>query len=114
MSWHALGGKRGQTLRFRCRVGDAFTADAMLEDQRLDVERALWAAMRVLEENPELSTRLTTRARKGGHAFARKRYEGRAEESKRNARIIRELLNIPQVPRPARPLEEAEEEASAD
>jgi two-component system chemotaxis response regulator CheB len=101
--------EEGATLRFRCRVGHSFTADTMLEDQSLDVERALWAALRVLEEHAEMSVRLATRARNGGHGHAHRRYSARAEEAVHNASVLRTLLvGASQEPRPARPLSEAE------
>jgi two-component system chemotaxis response regulator CheB len=103
--WEA---EEGGTIRFRCRVGHAFTADTMLADQGLDVERALWAALRVLEENSELSARLAEKARTGGRQHAEKRYSERAEESKFNATLLRQLLTHgSQEPKPARPLDQA-------
>ena len=106
----------GNTLRFRCRVGHSFTADSMLQDQSLDVERALWAALRVLEENTDLSVRMATRARHTGRVHAEKRYSERSEESRRNAVILRDLLTSGrrQEPSPARSLDEVDEQATAD
>jgi two-component system, chemotaxis family, protein-glutamate methylesterase/glutaminase len=106
--------EEGGTLRFRCRVGHAFTADTMLEDQGVDVERALWAALRVLEENSELSTRLAEKARVSGRQQAEKRYSERASESIYNATLLRQLLTKGvQEPKPARPLDEALREAES-
>jgi two-component system chemotaxis response regulator CheB len=108
--------EEGDTLRFRCRVGHAFTADIMLHDQDLDVERALWAALRVLEENADLSTRLASRAQNKGFHQTERRYMIRAEESGRNARVLRELLTggDRQEPRPARSLDDVDQQISAD
>lgn len=106
--------EEGRILKFRCRVGHSFTADTMLADQSLDVERALWAALRVLEENGELSTRLAARARKDGHTYAHRRYADKAEEAGRNATALRELLvHGRQEPRPERSLDEAKADAKA-
>ena len=106
----------GGTLRFKCRVGHAFTADTMLEDQSHDVERALWAALRVLEENADLSIRMAARARRAGRVHAERKYSDRSSESHRNAAVLRELLTSgrKQEPAPARPIEEVDEQASAD
>ncbi len=106
--------EEGNILKFKCRVGHAFTADTMLADQGVDVERALWAALRVMEEHGELSTRLAARARKNGLSYAEKLYSERAEEATSNASVLRELLvNGRQEPRPARPLDLAEKEADS-
>jgi two-component system, chemotaxis family, protein-glutamate methylesterase/glutaminase len=104
----------GGTLRFRCRVGHAFTADSMLQDQQLEVERALWAALRVLEENHDLSTRLAARARVKGFRQTERNYDIRAQESHRNALVLCELLTGGrQEPKPARSLEAVDQQASA-
>ena len=109
--------EEGGTLKFRCRVGHAYTADSMLEEQNMDVERALWAALRSLEENAELSHRLADRARNGGLVNSERRYKDRARESFVNAKVLRELLTgakqVP-APAPARPMHKLDEELSAD
>ncbi len=107
--------EEGGTLRFRCRVGHAYTADSMLEEQNLDVERALWAALRTLEENTELSHRLADRAHGHGFVNSERRYRERARESYTNAKVLRRLLTgAAQVPAPARAIQRPDEEMSAD
>lgn len=107
--------EEGGTLQFRCRVGHAYTADSMLEEQNMDVERALWAALRTLEENTELSHRLADRARHNGFVNTERRYMDRARESFVNAKVLRELLTgSRQVPAPARPMQDLDREISAD
>lgn len=107
--------EEGGTLRFKCRVGHAYTADTMLQEQNMDVERALWAALRTLEENTELSHRLAQRSRDHGFPHSEQRYLERARESFINANVLRQLLTGgKQVPEPARPMEDPGEEISAD
>jgi two-component system chemotaxis response regulator CheB len=48
----------GEFRHFRCLVGHAFSLDSLLGEQTEDVERALWAAVRSLEEGAALSRRL--------------------------------------------------------
>lgn len=43
---------------FRCRVGHLYSPESLLVDQSESVEKALWAAIRNLEEQAELSERL--------------------------------------------------------
>jgi len=45
-------------LRFRRRVGHAYTASHLRAEQRFVVETALWAALRALEESASLYRRL--------------------------------------------------------
>src|SRR5581483_8751225 len=49
-------------LRFRCRVGHAFTARHLDAQQRHAIETALWAALRALEESASLYRRMADRA----------------------------------------------------
>ncbi|HEX4386565.1 MAG TPA: chemotaxis protein CheB, partial [Myxococcales bacterium] len=53
----------GKLTRFRCRVGHAYNPESLQHAQALDLESALWAALRALEEQSELARRLATRAR---------------------------------------------------
>jgi two-component system chemotaxis response regulator CheB len=52
----------GATLRFRCRVGHAFTGNTMLAQQGDTLESALWAAARALEERRDLLRRMARRS----------------------------------------------------
>jgi len=52
----------GDLLLFRCRVGHAFSADALVAQQAESLEAALWTALRALEEHAALNRRLAARA----------------------------------------------------
>jgi len=54
--------EEGKLLRFRCRVGHAYTAEALRTALSDSVEEALWAAMRTLEEKAALLRRIGARA----------------------------------------------------
>lgn len=43
---------------FRCHVGHAFSLEALVQEQTDEMERTLWAAVRVLEESATLSKRI--------------------------------------------------------
>ena len=45
--------EEGELVRFRCRVGHAYSPESLHVDQNHAVERALWAAIRGLEEHAE-------------------------------------------------------------
>lgn len=81
-----------EVLRFRCRVGHAFTADSLSAEQNEAVESALWAAMRALEEGASLAYRLADRAKEGKRERMVKRYMERAKDKEQQAGVLRKLL----------------------
>ncbi len=84
--------EEGGLLRFACRVGHAFSGESMLEDQGEATERALWAAMRSLEERADLAGRMMHRARQKGHEFAEQMFRERMNEARHNTDVLRALL----------------------
>ena len=78
--------------RYRCRVGHAWTLDSLLDEQHDDLERSLWAAVRVLEERVALLGRLGARARDRGHTRATERYADETAAVTAEAARLRELL----------------------
>lgn len=79
-------------LRFRCRVGHAFTAQHLDASQRHATEAALWAALRALEESASLYRRMAKRAADSRHHEAKTTYEERMLDTSENARILRNFL----------------------
>jgi two-component system, chemotaxis family, protein-glutamate methylesterase/glutaminase len=83
----------GKVLRFRCRIGHAFGLASLAADQQEGIEAALWAAIRSLEEQASLNSRLATRARDRGHVRTAASFDGRAEAARDHAKKVREVLN---------------------
>jgi two-component system chemotaxis response regulator CheB len=88
-------------LRFRCRVGHAYSSDSLLAEQSEALEDALWSALRALEESGTLADRMARRARENNQNLVAMRYEKRAKSVKQQAEIIRQVLlqgtsNIPE------------------
>jgi two-component system chemotaxis response regulator CheB len=79
-------------LRFRCRVGHAWGADNLLQQQGFSVESALWVALRTLEEKADLSRRLAERAAVEGRKLTRDKFMQAAEETLTSAQAIKHLL----------------------
>src|SRR5262249_36659841 len=79
-------------IRFECRVGHAYSPEAMREAADDDVERSLWIALRALEETAALDQRLADlsahRKRESAHSF----YRQKAHDRKRHATVLREFL----------------------
>jgi two-component system chemotaxis response regulator CheB len=79
-------------LRYRCRVGHAFTAKYLEAEQRHAIESALWAALRALEESISLSNRLAKRAEDWKQAALYDLYQERAVAKEKHAKILRDFL----------------------
>lgn len=85
----------GGLLRFRCRVGHAWSASALAVEQSQTVDRALWMAVRSLEERAALNRQLADRAEERGNILTRQRYVERATEAAQSAAVVRSLLTEP-------------------
>ena len=79
-------------LRFRCQIGHGFTAEALIEAHKDNVEEALEVAMRVMEERFELVARLARNAHAQGRAAVAGLYEEREKEYGTYATILRRAL----------------------
>ncbi|HEV7223278.1 MAG TPA: chemotaxis protein CheB [Pirellulales bacterium] len=79
-------------ISFRCHVGHAFNGESLLEYHSQKVESALWTALRVLEEHAELQRRMAVRAESQQLAAAARQFHRRADDSKRQAAVLRDAL----------------------
>lgn len=84
--------KEGDMLRFRCRVGHIYSPESLHADQNVAVEKALWAAIRSLEEHAEFSERLASRSQSQKRARLAARFSQKAQASRDDAGVLRELL----------------------
>jgi len=78
--------------RFRCRVGHAWSPDALAAEQAQALEGALWMALRGLEERAALSRRMGERAEQRGHRLSARTFHMRHDEARNAAEILRQLL----------------------
>jgi two-component system chemotaxis response regulator CheB len=85
----------GGDLRFRCRVGHAYTPRALLTAGDHRLEDALWAALRALEEQESLARRMSERSWAGVGERTRDRLRERMTEAHRRAEALREFLLTP-------------------
>jgi hypothetical protein len=67
----------------------------MLEEQGSAVERALWSAVRMLQERAVLMSRLAERMREVGNAKSGRHFDERGREAQEQAESIRLLLERP-------------------
>jgi two-component system chemotaxis response regulator CheB len=85
--------KDAELVRFRCRVGHAYSDEALLVHQSENLEAALWTALRALEEHSALSRRLAARATSKGHAHSASAFTEQAMDAEHHASVIRTVLN---------------------
>jgi two-component system chemotaxis response regulator CheB len=79
-------------LRFRCRVGHVYSVESMLAAQTDSVDRALWAALRSLEERAALTRRLSERAKGRRQQWMADAFAARADVAESHASVVREIL----------------------
>ena len=84
--------KDGELMRFRCRVGHAYTSETLTHEQATTIEHALWMALRALEEQAAVRRRMADRARRQGLASSADRYQDRAKELDEQAQQVRNLV----------------------
>ena len=78
--------------RFRCRVGHAWSAEALAAEQAHALEGALWMALRGLEERAALSLRMGRSAEQRGHRISARSFQQRHDEAHQAATVLRQLL----------------------
>src|SRR5262245_46760485 len=82
----------GELIRFRCRVGHAYTSETLTTEQALTVEHALWSALRALEEQAAVRRRMAERFHLMGRATSAQRQADRARDLDAQAQQVRNLV----------------------
>lgn len=75
---------------YRCQVGHAWTADALLRARDEEVESAMWIAMRSLQEKAKLSRRLADQVNPGQLS---ERYQSIADEAEHAMTVLGSRLS---------------------
>jgi two-component system chemotaxis response regulator CheB len=79
-------------VRYRCRVGHAFSPESMAGALDESLEEALWTALKTLEESARLSKRLADNEAAHGQAWLVQRFRDRELEARNRAEVIRRFL----------------------
>lgn len=82
----------GDLLRFRCRVGHAFSVESVLAEQSETLEEALWVALKTLQESVDLAQRLALQARTRGQEWLARRFDAKSQDAEQRATLIRRVL----------------------
>ena len=77
---------------FTCRVGHSYSPETFFEIQAGNVENALWAGVRSLEEQAALAIVMANRAGEMNDVEAHDRYLARSDLASSSSRILRKLL----------------------
>ena len=80
------------SIQFACRIGHSYSPETFVEIQSENVENALWAGVRSLEEQAALSAAMASRAQKFRDAETAKRFEQRGRIAQEHAEALRTLL----------------------
>jgi two-component system, chemotaxis family, protein-glutamate methylesterase/glutaminase len=83
----------GDFLRFRCRVGHAWSAASLVAQQSATLQGALWMALRSLEEKVTLTRRLGEQAENQGRPLSSRAFAAEADEVLRAAGTLRRLID---------------------
>ncbi|HEU4702251.1 MAG TPA: chemotaxis protein CheB, partial [Conexibacter sp.] len=78
--------------RFACSVGHGYSLESLVDGQERQVEHALWAAVRALEDRAVLLRRMERHSRDAGRERAGARFEQRASELAAQAQMIHGAL----------------------
>lgn len=92
-----------RALRYRCRVGHAYSEETMLQAQGHSVESSLWAALRALEERVALLSKLSERARRRGHDAMAAMFDVKTRQIESDVKAIHALILDGSVLQPVGP-----------
>lgn len=81
----------GTTL-WQCRVGHRYSPESLLDAQAIDVEAAMWAAVRALEDRGRLLERMANEWEPRGKIRSAQSFREKAHDTREQARNVREAL----------------------
>jgi two-component system, chemotaxis family, protein-glutamate methylesterase/glutaminase len=88
--YHASGNPAGA---YECLAGHRWSPQSLFEEHSTSVERALWLAIRSLEERDGLTAGLAEAARRRGYEISARQFAKASEEARQAANIMREVAN---------------------
>jgi two-component system chemotaxis response regulator CheB len=84
--------REGQLVRYRCRVGHAFSPESLAAQQAWAIDEALWTAFRALEERAALARDLAERMTERGFPHLAHAHEQQARDAEGHAQLLRQVL----------------------
>ena len=86
---------------FRCRVGHAYSTQALMDVHADSVEAALWAGIRSLQEHASLTRHLARKAERRGDRLTAARFRERGQTAGEHAARIEAMLLTRMAPKSA-------------
>ena len=83
--------REGPIVRYRCHTGHAYSLRTLLAETEADIEKALWNAVRAIEERSILLRTLERQARDAGETAAADQLAADAIRAEANAQDVRRL-----------------------
>jgi two-component system chemotaxis response regulator CheB len=87
--WYVV---EGDSSRFVCRIGHAYSEESLFDEHGRSLEVALWTALRALEERAALLRRMARRSEASGHPRSARAFIDRAAQLERDASVVREHI----------------------
>jgi two-component system chemotaxis response regulator CheB len=85
--------RQGNAAHFMCHVGHSFSPQSLSEAHKEALERALWAAVRTLNERVTMHRQFLRRQRNAGEEELFKRFEESAASAERDVELLREVIS---------------------
>jgi len=101
-------------LRYRCRVGHAYSVESMMAEQSESIEEAMWAALKTLEEQASISHTMAEQARKNGRLVIAKRFEERQRQAEKRVELLVAALKKSEAAIPAAQQDDTQQEQALD
>ncbi|MBV9008768.1 MAG: chemotaxis protein CheB [Verrucomicrobia bacterium] len=83
----------GSVVNFRCHVGHTFSPETLSAAHKEALERALWTAMRTLNERITMHSQFLRRHRNPGEEALFKRFEESAQSAERDVELLRDIIS---------------------
>ena len=84
--------KEGEMAHFRCHIGHSFSPVTLSQAHKEVLERALWTAVRTLNERVMMHRQFLRRERNGAEELIFKRFQESAAAAERDVDLLREII----------------------
>lgn len=87
--WESNDGEHNQ---YRCVVGHVYSPESFVAEEGVAAERALWVAVKTLQERADLLKKLSDKAAAMNQSMSAASFTEKAHESQSHADVIRGIL----------------------